>query len=230
MEHVRPKRVLVVAAHPDDEVLGVGGTILKHVESKDEVQVCIVTKAYEPQWTKDYISGKLKEQKAVDEVLGIKARHNIDFPTVKLNTIPTIELNQAITDVVDRVKPDLIYTHFENDLNYDHTLIFKACLVATRPPKRIKLLSFETLSETEWNNKPFCPNYWVDIEKYIGRKIEAFQKYQSEIKEFPHPRSSEGIKIWLRKGVQRYAPNTQRPLQSLEMSGGQSEDCLAIRQ
>ena len=193
------RKILIVAAHPDDEILGVGGTICKHVEKGDDVYICIVTKAYEPEWTKEYIETKIKEQKKVDELLGIKKRINLDLPTVKLNVIPCGELNKKISIVIDKIEPDIIYTHFEHDLNYDHTLIFRACMVAVRPPKKIKLVSFETLSETEWNNKGFQPNLWTDIGRYVSKKIEAFNIYKSEVKKYPHPRSSEGIKIQAKK-------------------------------
>ena len=196
-------RILVISAHPDDEILGVGGTICKHVENKDEVYVCIITKAYEPEWSKEYMETKIKEKKEVDELLKIKKRFNLDLPTVKLNTLPHGELNKKITNIVKEVNPDVVYTHFENDLNYDHSLIFKSTLVATRPPNRIKLLSYEVLSETEWGFKTFQPNVWVDIKDYIDKKIEAFQKYKSEVKYFPHPRSIEGIKaLATKRGIE----------------------------
>ena len=192
-------KILIVGAHPDDEILGVGGTICKHIQNKDDVYVCIVTKATERLWTKEYMETKVKEQRQVDLLLGIKGRYNLDFPTAQLNSIPHGELNRAIEAVVNTLNPDTIYTHFEHDINYDHTVVFRACMVATRPPKHIKLICFETLSETEFNNKNFIPNYWVDIEPFINKKIEAFKIYQSEIKEYPHPRSSEGIKILAKK-------------------------------
>jgi len=193
------KKILVVAAHPDDEILGIGGTICKHVSEKDDVYVCIVTKAYEPEWTKKYIEEKIVEQKKVDKILGIKKRMNLNLPTVKLNIISTGKLNKKITKVIDMVKPNIVYTHFEHDLNYDHALVFRACMVATRPPKNIKIACFETLSETEWNNKTFKPNLWVDISKYINKKIKAFETYKSEVKKYPHPRSIEGIEILAKK-------------------------------
>ena len=193
------KKILVVAAHPDDEILGIGGTICKHVSEKDDVYVCIVTKAYEPEWTEKYIEEKIVEQKKVDKILDVKKRINLDLPTVKLNTIPTGKLNKKITKVIDMVKPDIVYTHFEHDLNYDHTLILRACMVATRPPKNIKIVCFETLSETEWNNQAFKPNLWVDISKYMNKKIKAFETYKSEVKKYPHPRSRGGIEILAKK-------------------------------
>jgi LmbE family N-acetylglucosaminyl deacetylase len=116
-----------------------------------------------------------------------------------LNVIPCGELNSKISAVVDKIKPDIIYTHYEHDLNYDHTLIFRACMVASRPPKKIKLVSFETLSETEWNNSVFQPNLWIDIGDLLSKKIEAFKIYKSEVKQYPHPRSAEGIKILAQK-------------------------------
>jgi N-acetylglucosamine malate deacetylase 1 len=186
-------KILIIAAHPDDEILGVGGTIAKHITKGDEVYVCIATKAYPPQWSEEYIEEKVEEQRRVDEVLGIKERFNLGFPTVKLNTIPHGEFNQKITEIVQKINPQVVYTHFEHDLNYDHQLIFRAVMVATRPPNKVNVLCFETLSETEWNNKPFLPNYWVNISHYLQKKIDAFLIYGSEVKDYPHPRSEEGI-------------------------------------
>lgn len=191
--------MLVVAAHPDDEVLGVGGTILKHVAAGDKVSVCIVTKAYEPEWSKEYIARKVIEQKKVDKLLGVTKRFNLNLPTVKLNILPHGELNQKIATVINRVKPDIVYTHFEGDLNYDHTLIYRACAVSTRPPQRIKLFCFETISETEWNNRAFVPNIWVDIGKYFSKKVMAFEVYRSEVKAPPHPRNAKGLAILAKK-------------------------------
>jgi len=193
------KKILVICAHPDDELLGVAGTLLKHKDSRDKIYICMLTKAYESEWTKEDMRKKIVEQKKVDELLGVTKRYNLDFPTVKLNTIPAGELNKKITDVVDEVKPDIIYTHFEHDVNYDHTIIFRGCLVATRPPKKIKLLCYETLSETEWGSKAFQPNYWVDIKDYIDKKIELFKLYTAEVKKYPHPRSPEGVRILAQK-------------------------------
>lgn len=192
-------KILVVVAHPDDELLGVCGTLLKHISNKDEVSICVATKAIQPIWSNDYIQTKIKEQVIVDSFLGVKKRYNLNLPTTQLNSLPHGEINQKIAKVINEVNPDIVYTHFENDINYDHTVIFRACMVATRPPQTIRLLCFETLSETEFNNKSFAPNFWVDIASFINKKIEAFKIYQSEVKEYPHPRSPEGIKILAQK-------------------------------
>ena len=192
-------KILIIAAHPDDEVLGVGGTVCKHVAQNDEVYVCIVTKANEPEWTAEYIETKKKEQRKVDKLLKIKKRINLNLLTTCLNTIPHGKLNKMIYEVVNEINPNIVYTHFENDLNHDHTLVFRASMVATRPPRRIKLLCFETLSETEWNNKTFQPNIWVDIKGYMNTKIKAFKIYRTEVKAYPHPRSEEGIRVLSKK-------------------------------
>ena len=187
-------KILIIGAHPDDEILGVGGTLCKHIEENgDDVYVCIVTKAYGPDWDDPYINDKIIEQRKVDEFLKIKERYNLNLDTVKLNTIAHGELNKKISEIVEIVNPDIVYTHYYGDLNYDHELVFRASMVATRPPKEIKLICYETLSETEWNNKPFQPNCWINITNYIDKKIEAFTIYKSEVKVFPHPRSREGI-------------------------------------
>ena len=199
MERGAAMKALVIGAHPDDEILGVGGTILKHNANNDEVYVCIVTKAYGPRWPRRYMENKIKEQRKVDKLLGIKRRFNLGFQTTKLNMVAHGEINGRINDIVNEVNPDIIYTHFEDDLNYDHTIIFRACMVAARPPKRIRLLCFETLSETEWNNKIFLPNFLVDVSGFINKKVKAFEIYKSEVKPYPHPRSPEGIRILAKK-------------------------------
>ncbi|MBC8500902.1 MAG: PIG-L family deacetylase [Nanoarchaeota archaeon] len=193
-------RILVIAAHPDDEVLGVGGTILKHKKNGDEVYICIVTTSYEPEWSKKYKVTKLKEAKKVDNILCVKKRVFCDLPTVKLNTIPHGEFNKIIGEVIEDISPDVIYTHFEGDVNKDHGIIFQAVMVATRPVrKKTKVLCFETPSSTEWNNKAFIPNLYVDITPYIDKKVEAFSQYKSEVKKYSHPRSKKGLKIWANK-------------------------------
>lgn len=187
-------KVLIVGAHPDDEVLGAGGALSRHVAQGDDVFVCIATKAFEPRWSASYIAEKVAEQKKFDAFMGIRGRYNLDLPTTTLNTVPHGEINQKVTDVVGRVEPDVIYTHGDCDLNVDHGIVFSACLVAARPPRRVRLCCFETLSETEWGGGSFKPNLWVDIGPYLEKKIEAFRIYKSEVKPFPHPRSPEGIR------------------------------------
>ncbi|MDO8530237.1 MAG: PIG-L deacetylase family protein [bacterium] len=202
-------RILVIAPHPDDEVLGCAGTIKKHTKAGDTVSLCIVTKPYTPDWTQEYIENKQKEIKNSCAVLGIKEVHFLDFPTVKLDTVGQKNLNDAIADCVKRVNPQILFIPFWQDINNDHRLVSEAGLVAARPRPGIsikKVLAYEALSETEWGinqaeklEDVFLPNYYEDIGQFIESKKEAMSCYASELKEYPHPRSLEGIEILAKK-------------------------------
>jgi len=193
-------KVLVIAPHPDDEVLGCGGTIAKHSKQGDDVYLCIVTKAYPPDWPEDEIEERQEEVLRVNKVLGIKKTRFLDLPTVKLDTISQKELNDLIAQVVNEIHPEVLYIPHRGDVNNDHRLVFDAAMVATRPkPGSLtrKVLCYEALSETEWG-KPgmenaFIPNVYVDISETLEVKLGAMSEYKSELKEFPHPRSLEAI-------------------------------------
>ena len=193
-------RVLVIAPHPDDEVLGCGGTIAKHVQGGDEVYLCIVTKAYPPEWSETEIKERREEVLRVNGILGIKKTYFLDLPTVKLDTVPRKELNDAISQVVNEVQPEVVYIPHRGDVNQDHRLVFEAAIVATRPkhgPRIKRILAYETLSETEWAapfaGDAFVPNVYVDISDTLETKLKAMAAYQTELKEYPHPRSLEAI-------------------------------------
>lgn len=196
----RKNRVLVIAAHPDDEVLGVGGTILKHHAQGDQVFVCIVTSGHEPRWSLEYVKQQANESVEVDKILHIISRVCLAFPSTELNTVPHNTLNDKISEAITQFKPNIIYTHFANDINKDHRLIYESVMVSTRPTThRIRVLCFETPSSSEWNNHAFTPNFYVDISPYINQKIDAFAQYKSEVKPHPHPRSLEGVRILANK-------------------------------
>jgi LmbE family N-acetylglucosaminyl deacetylase len=154
----------VLAPHRDDEVLGCGGTIAKHINDGDTVEVWWGTDA---------------------------------FPDEKFDTVPQLERNQIIKKVIDRIQPDVVYIPHKGDNNSDHRLMYDDAMVALRPKpgmKYMKILSYETLSSTEWGTRePFVPNVFIDISKHINTKMAAMAKYKSELKECPHPRSFEGI-------------------------------------
>lgn len=196
-------KILGIAPHPDDEVLGCGGTIAKHVKRGDEIYHCIVTKAYTPEWSEEFIKNRPKEIEKANKILGIKKTYFLDYPTVKLDTIPQKELNEAISKVVNDVKPDIVYIPHKGDLNKDHRLVFESTLVATRPinHKVKRILSYETLSETEWGQpiEPFIPNVYEDISETFEKKIEAVKAYESELKRYPHPRSLEIVEALAKK-------------------------------
>ncbi len=192
--------VLVIAPHPDDEVLGCGGTIVKHVSEGDEVYLCIVTKAYPPEWSENEIRERRDEVLKVSKILGIKKTCFLDLPTVKLDTIPQKELNDLIGQVVNQVQPGIVYIPHRGDANRDHRLVFEAAMVATRPKPGAtvsKVLCYEALSETEWVapfvQNVFMPNVYADISAVLEIKLKAMSEYRLELKEFPHPRSVETL-------------------------------------
>lgn len=202
-------RVLVIAPHPDDEVLGCGGTIKKHSQKGHKVFLCVVTKPYLPDWSEEYIKNREKEIRAANKVLGIKKSFFLDLPTVKLDTIPQKQLNDLLKDCIEEVKPEILYIPHAGDLNKDHRLVFESSLVAARPrpgSSLKKLLSYEVLSETEWGRQRarelreiFLPNIHIDITDTLEAKLKAMECYQSELKDYPHPRSLEAIKILAQK-------------------------------
>ncbi len=195
--------ILIIAPHPDDEVLGCGGAIAKHVDKGDDVYLCIVTKAYTPDWSEEFLENRPKEIEKANNILGIKKTYLLGLPTVKLDTLPQKELNKAISKVVNEVKPDILYIPHKGDLNKDHRLVFESSLVAARPsdPKIKKILSYEVLSETEWGEliESFIPNVYIDISNIFEKKIEAMKAYESELKQPPHPRSLEIIEALAKK-------------------------------
>ena len=196
------KKVLVIAPHPDDEVLGCGGTIARF-SKKNEVYLCIVTKAYSPDWSEKFVKNRPKEVKRAAKILGIKKTFFLDFPTVKLNTIPQKDINEAISKIIREVKPDIVFVPHKGDINSDHRIVFESSLVAVRPDggKINKVLSYETLSSTEWGQaiETFIPNVYIDISKTFDKKIKAMKIYKSELKKAPHPRSLEIIEALAKK-------------------------------
>jgi len=196
-------RILVIAPHPDDEVLGCGGTIAKYSEMGYKIFLLIATKTYFPDWPEDILKTKPIEIKKVNKILGIEKTYYLNFPTVKLDTIPQKELNDSILDIVETVKPDIVYIPHRGDLNKDHRLVFEASLVALRPVINNvkKILSYEVISETEWGQEInlFIPNVYEDISETFENKISAMEIYKGELKKYPHPRSLKGIEILARK-------------------------------
>jgi len=195
-------KVLVIAPHPDDEVLGCGGTIKKHSERGDEVCLCIATKAYAPDWTEEFIENRKWEIDSAGKILGIKEIFCLDFPTVKLDTVPQKEINDKISLIINKVQPEIVYLPFWGDINKDHKIIFNAGMLALRSKFGdfvSQILCYEVLSETEWGDVPFVPNAYSGISNEFESKLQAMGCYKSELKEYPHSRSLEGITILAQK-------------------------------
>ena len=146
------------------------------------------------------IKERRREVLRVNKILGIKKTYFLDFPTVKLDTIPQKELADSISRVVNEMKPEVVYIPHKEDVNKDHQLVFEAAMVATRPKPASgirKVICYEVLSETEWAapfvDSAFAPNVFVNISEMLETKLKAMSEYKSELKEFPHPRSLEAI-------------------------------------
>jgi len=190
-------RILVFAPHNDDEVLGVGGTIARHIAKGDEVYVCEVTSSLVEE-RKRLLQN---EAKNAHRILKVKETIFLNFTVVELPRENVRKFNGAIADVVQKIKPEIVYIPFYGDMHQDHTEVCSAALVAVRPlaaPFVKEVYMYETLSETGWNlptaDKTFIPNVFVDITEYIGVKVQAMMAYKSQVMLCPHPRSIETIK------------------------------------
>ena len=200
------KKVLVIAAHPDDEVMGLGGTIAKLSAQGVECHLLIVTDGSSSQYRGSDHLGEIIEAKKIEtkncaDTLGFRSIHYGELPDMKLNTTPHIVINQVIERVIDEVQPDTVFTHFWGDVNRDHQEVYKSTLVAVRPVmgQVVKeLYCYRVPSSTEWTpNKAdtmFMPNYFVNIEKSAEQKYKAFACYSTELREYPHPRSVQYLR------------------------------------
>ncbi|HLD28268.1 MAG TPA: GNAT family N-acetyltransferase [Patescibacteria group bacterium] len=194
--------ILVVVAHPDDEILGVGGTILRCAKRGDDVTILILSNGETSRMTAVDITKRTEQAKKVAATLGAKNIVIDQFPDQKFDTVPLLDIIQKIESVMYNLNPKIVYTHCPYDLNIDHRLTFQAVLTACRPgfilPVK-KILTFETPSSTEWNIKDqansFCPTEYNDITDLIDEKIDVLKIYGDELREYPHPRSIEGIKV-----------------------------------
>lgn len=187
-------KVLIVAAHPDDEILGVGGTIKKHVNAGDRVQSIIMCEGESLRYKEDV--GQKTAIREAAEVLGVEKVHHLQFPDQRLDTFTLTDIISPLEKISEEFKPNIIYSQFGGDINRDHQILFEAVNVAFRPLDEWieKLYAFYTVSSTEWAYpRTFNPNVWVDISDTIEEKVRAFQCYHSEIRQYPHPRSEKAI-------------------------------------
>jgi len=195
------KNILIIAPHPDDETLGCGGTILKHIDKGDDVYWLILTNISEKEgWKTEKVSERQEEIEKVAIEYGFNKTFNFDFPTTKLDTIPIGKLIGEISKVINEVKPHTIYLQNRSDVHTDHQIAFKAvwsCTKSFRYPFINRILMYETLSETEFApalpETVFIPNVFIDISDYFEKKMKIMKIYNSEIMESPLPRSLNTI-------------------------------------
>ena len=199
---IRFKKILIICAHPDDEVLGMGGTIPLLKNQGCEVNLVIVTDGVSAQYPQDEeMRIRRKESlKASSKVLGIDNFFQLSFPDMRLDGINQIEINMEISKIVKEFGIDTIFAHHQYDVNLDHQIIYKSALVISRPHQLSTIKNFLTFyvnSSSEWGGKTpnhmFCPNVFFDVSTTIHKKLEALDCYKDEIKEFPHPRSKKAI-------------------------------------
>jgi LmbE family N-acetylglucosaminyl deacetylase len=206
------KSVLVIAAHPDDEVLGCGGTIAKLARNGACVHILILAtglssrKGFCPENSAAALGVHYNRARRVAKLLGAHSVNFANFPDQKLDTLPLLEITQRIEDEINATNPVAIFTHHGGDLNMDHVVTYRATLTATRPTlgaRVTSLYSYEVPSSTEWAFQKFEPQFrpsvFHDISATLPYKLQAMQIYESEARSFPHPRSPEALEAIARR-------------------------------
>lgn len=194
-------KTLVVAPHPDDEVLGVGGTLLRRKAEGVNVAWLIVTDiSVQSGWSEAKVKQRADEVKRVSELFGFDEVFTLNFPTTRLDCVPMSDLVAGISEVFKSFEPEEVFVPHPSDVHTDHRMVFDAAASCTkwfRYPSVKRVLAYETLSETDFGlgtNQGFRPNVFVDIEPFIDDKLRAMDIYASELGVFPFPRSHETIK------------------------------------
>ena len=199
----RASKVLVVAAHPDDEVLGCGGTICRHMLNGDSVRIVVLA---DGETSRDgnadgkTIAKREAAARAAAATLGTKQIVFHRFPDQRLSSVPFLDLVKAVEKHVNEMAPEIVYTHHSGDLNADHRLAHEAAVTACRPTPEQSvrtILLFEVASSTEWqppsSGAAFQPNWFVDIDEVLDQKLKALSAYADEMRDWPHPRSLRGV-------------------------------------
>ena len=199
------KNVIVFAAHPDDEALGCGGTLACHIDNGDNVFVVFMSDGV----TSRNVNGgegeelSLRNKSAYEScnIIGFRKPEFVNFPDNRMDTIALLDVVQKVEYFINKYKPSIIYTHYQNDLNIDHQITYRAVMTACRPQPNFcvkEIYSFEVSSSTEWSlsssGSAFNPKKFVDISTTLDRKLNALEAYSAEMRDFPHSRSIDAIK------------------------------------
>lgn len=193
-------KILVIAPHADDEIIGCGATMAKHIANAEDVYVIIATNANKgaPELFDEKIINKVRSEALEAHVfLGVKETFFLDFPAPALNAFPEYKISLEISKIINKIQPSILYLPHPGDLHQDHKAIYRASLVAVRPQGYYnvkEIYCYETLSETEWTpsqENPFVPNVFNDVSSFFDNKLDAMKFFKSQIKEFPHTRSLE---------------------------------------
>jgi N-acetylglucosamine malate deacetylase 1 len=195
-------RILIVAAHPDDEVLGMGGTIATHAKiARDAVRIVCLTDGSSSQYPGDDARRLRKNDEALHAAaaLGVTDYVHLSFPDMRLDSMPHVDINRAIEEQVVEFQPNTVYS-VHPDVNLDHRAVFRSVMVATRPtPEQCvrRVLTFAPTSSVEWTASSenwFVPNWFMDISATLDAKLEAFAYYETEQRPFPHPRDARALR------------------------------------
>ena len=211
------KKIAAIFAHPDDEILGCGGTLAKHKLKKDKVDVCFLSSGLTARKKNSINLNEHNTQaRNANKILNVDSINFFDFPDNSLDSVLFLKIVKKIEDFIFKKKPNIIYTHHVGDLNIDHEIVHKAVLTATRPigNSQVKeIYACEVNSSTEWayNSKNFfSPTYFINIDETIDIKINALNEYKSELRIFPHPRSLEGVRYLAKyRGMQSGFQNAE---------------------
>ncbi|GJH40275.1 MULTISPECIES: PIG-L deacetylase family protein [Capnocytophaga] len=195
------RNIVVISAHPDDEILGVGGTLLKHKKNGDKIYWLITTNIFENQgFSKQRISNRQKEIKKISEALSVEKVFMLNYPTMSLSTSTLIEMVPKISKIFIEIEPEIVYCLNRSDAHSDHRITFDAVMACTksfRYPFIKQVLMYECISETEFApqlpEKVFIPNYFVDISSFLEEKMNLMKIYESELGKHPFPRSLKNI-------------------------------------
>jgi len=191
------KTVLVVAAHADDEALGCGGTIARHVEEGDAVHLVLMADGVHSrrESSEADFARRIEASKRAQSILGISFSQSLELPDNKMDSVPLLEIVQKLEPILKEIQPSVVYTHHHGDLNIDHRLTHAAVMTACRPVPGSsvrEIYGFEVLSSTEWVSQkgaPFLPDYFVDITQQLRAKLDALKAYAEEMRKPPHSRS-----------------------------------------
>ena len=195
------KSVLVIAAHPDDEILGCGGTMARYVDAGNDVKAIFVSDGVSSRANDKNKESRREMSRIASNILGVEIAAFFDFPDNRLDSIPLIEIVKKIEDQVIAIRPQVVYTHHPYDLNIDHTLVYRAVMTACRPQPDSpveEIYTFEVPSSSDWlpyaGSRGYVPNRYVDISKTLSKKLAALAEYDDEMREYPHSRSYDNVK------------------------------------
>ncbi len=189
-------KVLVIAAHPDDELLGCAGTIKRHLNEGDSVSSVIVCEGESLRNVSQSSEENISHSELAAQFLGVNELIRLGFLDQRLDTYTLTDIITPLEDIIRRIKPNIIYCQYGGDINLDHEILFKAIMVATRPTESFisEVLAFDTASSTEWSYpRSFIPDTWIDITNTLEDKLKAMSFYESELRDYPHPRSLEAL-------------------------------------